>query len=61
MLFDGHDVYLQHTLNSVPWHINWFYYCKFGYVSENLFFANSVKRHICDVNNLEQGMIYLYQ
>ena len=25
MLFDGLDGYLRHMLNSVPWHINWFY------------------------------------
>ena len=24
MLFNGLDVYLWHTLDSVPWYINWF-------------------------------------
>ena len=27
-------------------------YCKFGNFRENIIFANSVKRHICDVKNL---------
>ena len=26
-------------------------YCKFGNFRENFIFGNSVKRHICDVNN----------
>ena len=26
-------------------------YCKFGNFRENFIFANSVKRHICDVKN----------
>ena len=36
-------------------------YCKFGNFRENFIFANSVKRHVWDVKNREQGMIYLYQ
>ena len=36
-------------------------YCKFGNFCENFIFANSIKRHIWDVKNLEQGMIYLNQ
>ena len=28
-----------------------FWYCKFGNFRENFIFANSVKRHICDVKN----------
>ena len=33
--------------------------CKFGNFRENFIFANSVKRHNCDVKIREQGMIYL--
>ena len=33
--------------------------CKFGNFSENLIFANRVKRHICGVKNCDYGMIYL--
>ena len=36
-------------------------YCKFRNFRENFIFANSIKRHICDVKNRDQGMIYLYQ
>ena len=30
-------------------------YCKFGNFRENFIFANSVKRHICDVINMRIG------
>ena len=30
-------------------------YCKSGKFRENFIFANSVKRHICDVKNLQLG------
>ena len=36
-------------------------YCKFGNFRENFIFANSVKRHICDVKNCDLGIINLYQ
>ena len=36
-------------------------YCKFGNFRKYIIFANSVKKHISDVKNREQGMIYLYQ
>ena len=36
-------------------------YCKFGNFPENFIFANSGKRHICDVKIVRLGMIYLYQ
>ena len=31
------------------------YYCKFGHFRENFIFANSVKTHICNVENSRQG------
>ena len=30
-------------------------YCKFGNFLENFIFANSVKRHTCDVKNVQFG------
>ena len=36
---------------SVMGHLN----CKFGNLRENFIFANSVKRHICDVKNSRLG------
>ena len=44
-----------HVLAQMP-----FLYCKFGNFRENLIFANSFKRHICNVKNRDKGMIYPY-
>ena len=33
-----------------------YYYCIFGNFRENFIFANSVKRHICDVKNSQLGL-----
>ena len=33
MLFDGLDLYLWHTLNSEPWHINWLKLKKYHFSS----------------------------
>ena len=30
-------------------------YCKFGYFCENFIFTDSIKTHICEVENLRQG------
>ena len=30
-------------------------YCKVGNFDENFIFENSVKRHICDIKNSQQG------
>ena len=39
------------TLRSCEDTIYIYEYCKFGYFHEDFIFANSVKRHICDVKN----------
>ena len=36
-------------------------YCKFGNFRENFIFANSVKRHICEIKNSRLGHDLLYQ
>ena len=36
-------------------------YCKFGNFRENFIFANSVKRHICDVKIRDYDTIYLHK
>ena len=42
----SHNALGQHCLPKYS-----FKYCKFGHFSENFIFANSVKRHICDIKN----------
>ena len=38
-------------------HVHWLSkYCKFGNFRENFIFANSIKRHICDINNLRHDL-----
>ena len=40
--------------NCDSW-VVFFLYCKFGNFRDNFIFANSVKTHICDVENSRQG------
>ena len=45
----------EYTVRSSKDHSDFGFYCKFGNFCENIVFAKSVKRHICNVKNWRLG------